>query len=77
MQVCSCFVAFEAGNAVPDQSVVFAEKVKALIRWIADAQIADGHLALDKEVFGKFDAFITAAELFKIPMDKQRFTFHG
>jgi hypothetical protein len=34
-----------------DQSVVFAEEVKALIRWIADAQIGDGHLALAKEVF--------------------------
>ena len=64
-------VAFEAGNAVADQSVVFAEEVKALIRWIADAQIADRHLALDKEVFGKSDAFITAGELFKIPMDEQ------
>ena len=54
-----------------DQSVVFAEEVKALIRWIADAQIGDGHLALAKEVFGKSDAFITAGELFKIPMDEQ------
>ena len=64
-------VAFEAGNAMADQSVVFAEEVKALIRWIADAQIGDGHLALAKEVFGKSDAFITVAELFKIPMDEQ------
>ena len=56
---------------MPDQSVVFAEEVKALIRWIAGAQIVDGHFALNKEVFGKSDAFTTAAELFKIPMDEQ------
>jgi hypothetical protein len=71
LKVCSCFVAFEAGNAVPDQSVVFAEEVKALIRCIADAQIVNGHFASAKEVFGKSDTFITAGELFKIPMDDQ------
>jgi hypothetical protein len=55
---------------VPDQSVVFAEEVKALIRGIADAQIVNGHSALDKEILGKSDAFIATGELFKIPMDE-------
>jgi hypothetical protein len=56
---------------VPDQSVLFAEEVKALILGIADAQIADGRPALDKEFLGKFHAFIASGELFKINKDEQ------
>jgi hypothetical protein len=64
-------VAFKAGDAVPNQSVVFAEEVKALIGGVADAQIADRDSAIDKEPLGKSDAFIATGDLFKIPMDEQ------
>ena len=56
---------------MPDQSVVFAEEVKALIGGVADAQIGDGDSAVDKESLGKSDAFIATGVLFKIPMDEQ------
>jgi hypothetical protein len=48
----SRLVAFEPGNAVPNQGVVFAQEVKALIGGLADTQIADGDSALDKESLG-------------------------
>jgi len=64
-------VAFKAGDAVPNQGVVFAEEVKALIGGVAGVQIADGDSAIDKESLGKSDAFIATGELFKIPMDEQ------
>ena len=73
----SRFVAFETGGAVPDQSAVLAEEVKALILGTAHAQIADCRPALDKEVLGKLHAFMASGELFQIPMDDQWFMFHG
>jgi hypothetical protein len=63
------FAAFQTAVAVPNQSVVFAEKVETLIRGIANAQIPDGHPAFDKESFGESNAFIATCDFSTTAMD--------